>query len=180
MPETFRSELADTVKAMLTMDQVARRYGFEPNRSGFIRCPFHSEKTASLKIYPGQGGFHCFGCGAGGSVIDFVMRLFDLSFSQAVVRLSADFGLGLTAARKTKAQASQILQKRRMEQEQKERQNLEYLQMAREHRYWWEIQKYFCPKSVGFVHPLYAQALKKLPYLEYWLDKNLSVGGGWT
>ena len=96
------------------MRQVAERYGFDPNRSGFIKCPFHQgDRTASLKIYPGDKGFHCFGCGAHGSVIDFVMRLFDLSFPQAVVRLSSDFNLGLTAHRLTRREASKILEDRR-------------------------------------------------------------------
>ena len=90
-----RSDLAGEIKAALTMDQVARHYGFEPNRAGFIRCPFHTgDRTASLKLYPGTGGWCCFGCRRGGSVIDFVMELYGLSFAQAVVRLSADLGLG--------------------------------------------------------------------------------------
>lgn len=60
------------------MDEVARHYGFEPNRAGFMRCPFHQgDHTASLKIYAGDRGWHCFGCNSGGSVIDFVMRLYE-------------------------------------------------------------------------------------------------------
>ena len=37
-------------------------------------CPFHSEKTPSLTVFPNTETFHCFGCGAGGDVISFVMR----------------------------------------------------------------------------------------------------------
>lgn len=81
------------LKRMLPMEEVARHYGFEPNRSGFICCPFHGEKTASLKIYPGDRGWHCFGCGEGGDVIRFVMKLFGLTFPQALTRLKFDFGL---------------------------------------------------------------------------------------
>lgn len=147
------------------MDTVARHYGFTPSRSGYICCPFHREKTASLKIYPGHGGWHCFGCGAGGSVIDFVMRLFDLTFQQAIIRLSSDFGLDLTARRPTKQEASRILEERRAREaaEQAEKDRLDAL--AREHRYWWEAQKYF-----EYPHPLYCEAVKRLPYLEYLLD----------
>lgn len=48
------------------------------------RCPFHNEKTASFTIYLDQNSFYCYGCHAGGSVVDFVMRQQDLSFLQAV------------------------------------------------------------------------------------------------
>ena len=172
MMVTSHSDIAGEIRRLLTMRQVAERYGFDPNRSGFIKCPFHQgDHTASLKIYPGDRGFHCFGCGAHGSVIDFVMRLFDLSFPQAVVRLSSDFNLGLTAHRLTRHEASKILEDRRKREEEKERAAQEYRKMAEEHRYWWEALKYF-----DFPHPLWEQAVKRLPYLEDWLDENLGAG----
>ena len=101
------------------MDEVARHYGFEPNRAGFMRCPFHQgDHTASLKIYAGDRGWHCFGCNSGGSVIDFVMRLYDINFRQAVLRLDLDFGLGLSQAPQlSRAEQSAILEARRREVE---------------------------------------------------------------
>lgn len=79
------------------MDEVVRRYGFTPKQPGnYICCPFHNEKTPSLKVYSQPGrGWMCFGCGKGGTVIDFVMNLYKIPFSAAVVRLNADFNLGL-------------------------------------------------------------------------------------
>ena len=56
-------------------------------------CPFHNEKTPSFTVYPENGSFYCFGCGAKGDVIDFVARLLDLSAYEAAQRLAADFGL---------------------------------------------------------------------------------------
>ena len=38
-------------------------------------CPFHGEKTPSFNVNPGKGIFHCFGCGAGGNVVTFVMKM---------------------------------------------------------------------------------------------------------
>lgn len=82
------------------MREVVEHYGFEVNHANCIRCPFHAgDRQASLHIYPGSGGFHCFGCGAHGSVIDFVMRLFNCSFKEAKERLDSDFHLGLGIAR---------------------------------------------------------------------------------
>ena len=56
-------------------------------------CPFHNEKTPSFTVYPENGSFYCFGCGAKGDVIDLVARLFDLSSYEAAQKLAADFGL---------------------------------------------------------------------------------------
>lgn len=86
------------------MEDVARHYGYEPNRAGFICCPFRGEETPSLKVYPGNGGFHCFGCHAGGSVIDFTSKLFGLDPLGAVRRLNEDFLLGLPIDRKPTAE----------------------------------------------------------------------------
>jgi len=47
-------------------------------------CPFHSEKTPSFNVHPGKGLFKCFGCGAGGGIFDFVMRIEGCGFPEAV------------------------------------------------------------------------------------------------
>lgn len=86
---------AGEIKRLVPMTQAAPFYGLEVRGDGFCRCPFHGEKTASMKVYDGERGWHCFGCHEGGSVIDFVMKLFGLSFVDAEKRLSEDFRLGL-------------------------------------------------------------------------------------
>ncbi len=53
-----------------------------------IKCPFHEDKSPSLKIYPDNNRFVCFGCGARGSPIDFVMKYKNCSFKEAVQYLS--------------------------------------------------------------------------------------------
>lgn len=87
-------DIFEDVRRLVTAREVAEFYGFSPNRSGFICCPFHQEKTPSLKLFP-DGGWKCFGCGKGGSVIDFAAELFDLSPLDAVRRLNSDFNLSL-------------------------------------------------------------------------------------
>lgn len=87
---------AEEIRQRLTMREVVEHYGFQVNRANCICCPFHvGDRQASLHIYPGSGGFHCFGCGAHGSVIDFVMLLFNCPFREAMGRLDSDFNLGL-------------------------------------------------------------------------------------
>jgi DNA primase len=59
-------------------------------------CPFHDEKSPSFNVRPTHGTFHCFGCGEGGSVIDFVMKIEHLGFVEAVERLADQVGVRLT------------------------------------------------------------------------------------
>lgn len=56
-------------------------------------CPFHQEKTPSFHVYKDTGTYHCFGCGAHGSAIDFVMNTAQVSFVQAVEILAAELGM---------------------------------------------------------------------------------------
>src|SRR4030081_2148803 len=59
-------------------------------------CPFHDEKSPSFNVRPGHGTFHCFGCGEGGSVVDFMMKIEHLGFVEAVERLADRGGIQLT------------------------------------------------------------------------------------
>lgn len=171
------NQVAEQIKDSVTMRYCAEHYGFEPNMAGFIRCPFHSgDRTASMKLYPGRGGFYCYGCNAHGSVIDFVMKLFDIDYKQAVVRISNDFGLGLTAKRENKYEYYKRLAEKRKAELEHQAFLEKYAAVAAEHRYWNEVLKYFSPKQTnGFIHPLYAEAVKMLPRLEFWLNEN--IGG---
>ena len=58
-------------------------------------CPFHNEKTPSFYVVDDKGFFHCFGCGAHGDAIGFVMRLENLDFIEAVERLAGEAGLAV-------------------------------------------------------------------------------------
>lgn len=81
-------------RRLVSAREVAELNGLHPNRSGFVCCPLHHEKTASLKLYE-NGSWHCFGCNRGGSSIDLVAALYDLAPLDAVRRLNDDFHLGL-------------------------------------------------------------------------------------
>lgn len=175
IPRSRTADLAGEIKRLVPMGEAAAFYGFTPNRAGYIRCPFHNEKTGSLKIYPGEGGFHCFGCGAHGSVIDFVMRLFDLNFRQACLRLNVDFGLGFSQEEPDRAAVSQRLLERRREQLRREELEAAYRALAEEYRQLWQAKLLAKPSRTdilaGYIHPMYAEAVKKLPELEYRMDE---------
>ena len=56
-------------------------------------CPFHSEKTPSFTVYPANNSFYCFGCGAGGDQISFIMRMEHLDYPDAVEFLAKRAGI---------------------------------------------------------------------------------------
>ncbi len=60
-------------------------------------CPFHKEKTPSFTVNEDKGFYHCFGCAAHGSVIDFVMHTEGMSFPEAVERLAGEAGMEIPA-----------------------------------------------------------------------------------
>lgn len=80
---------ADKIRSLNPLTEQLDKYGVAVNKKGFAACPFHSEKTASFKIYP-DGTFHCFGCGAHGDVISFVMKMQGIPFPEACKQLDGD------------------------------------------------------------------------------------------
>ena len=92
-------EAARYIKENIPVSSVVRLYGYEPDSRGFMRCPFHHDPTPSLKIYDNgsRRGWYCFGCHAGGSVIDFVMKHEDCSFAASVKAIDHHLNLGLLA-----------------------------------------------------------------------------------
>ena len=81
----------EAVKAAVTPRMAAERYGLPIQQGGMVCCPFHADRTPSMKL--NEDYFYCFGCGATGDVIDLAARLFDLSKYEAVQKLAADFGI---------------------------------------------------------------------------------------
>ncbi len=60
-------------------------------------CPFHQEKTPSFSVDTVKGLYHCFGCGAGGDVFNFIMEIENISFPEAVHILADRYGISLPA-----------------------------------------------------------------------------------
>ena len=58
-------------------------------------CPFHDEKSPSFHVTPSKNYYHCFGCGVGGDVIDFIMKTDHLSFTETIERLASQIGYTL-------------------------------------------------------------------------------------
>ncbi len=70
-------------------------------------CPFHSEKTPSFNVNAPRQIFHCFGCGVGGDVFSFIMRMEGLSFPEAIRRLAERAGIEIEEEQLTPAEEQQ-------------------------------------------------------------------------
>ncbi len=81
----YRSDISDIASSYMQLKRRGR------NLVGL--CPFHSEKTPSFNIYPENGSFYCFGCGAGGDVITFIMKIENLDYTEAIRFLAQRAGL---------------------------------------------------------------------------------------
>ncbi len=93
-PEKFIDDLVarnDIVDVVSGYVRLSRRSG--ANQFGL--CPFHSEKTPSFAVNPEKQIYHCFGCGKGGSVINFIMEIENLGYRDAVAFLARRAGMTL-------------------------------------------------------------------------------------
>lgn len=91
--------MSDTeeIKSRLPVEQVVGQY-VPLRRAGRIQkglCPFHNEKTPSFTVNPERGIFKCFGCGEGGDIFDFVMKIEGLTFGETVRLLAEKAGVTL-------------------------------------------------------------------------------------
>ena len=92
------AQAAEIIKGTVSTKDVVGMLGYNIRRGGFMVCPFHGDTDASLKVYDGKGGhtgWHCFGCGKGGSCIDFVMESEGCNFSKAVRIINDGMNLNL-------------------------------------------------------------------------------------
>ena len=93
----FPPGFLDELRARVSLaDLVGRRVRLvRRGREHSGLCPFHNEKTPSFYVVEDKGFFHCFGCGAHGDAIGFIMRADNLDFIEAVERLAGEAGIAV-------------------------------------------------------------------------------------
>lgn len=79
----------DEIKAQYDMRAILDMYSIKVNRNGFISCPFHREKTASMKVY--KDSVYCYGCGLSADIFTFVQKMENCSFKDAFKRLGGSY-----------------------------------------------------------------------------------------
>ena len=135
-------------------------------------CPFHEDRHPSLKL---DERYHCFGCGADGSVIDFVAELFDMTLQDAARKLAADFGIICSPTTRSAIQRPQRPQKRFIQNETKEMENLYYSVLCDYFRRLRQWRVLYAPQTMTEEYnPLFIEALKNEDYIEYLLDVLIS------
>ena len=91
IPQSFIDTLLDRTDVVEVVDKRIKLKKTGKNYSA--RCPFHDEKTPSFSVNPDKQFYYCFGCGAGGNAIGFVMDYDNIDFVQAVENLALSAGL---------------------------------------------------------------------------------------
>ena len=91
IPQAFLDDLLDRVDIVEVIDRRVKLKKSGKNYSA--RCPFHDEKTPSFSVNPDKQFYYCFGCGAGGNALGFLMDYESLDFPQAVENLASSAGL---------------------------------------------------------------------------------------
>jgi len=182
---------AEVIKSRVPMQTAAQRYtGSSPPRDGkYIPCPFHTEKTPSMRLY--ADGYHCFGCKAHGDVLDFVGKVLGFTTMQALERLNTDFDLGLPLGKKmTVSQVAEAARQRQTITQDRKRALLEREKV--DTAYWNAFDEWlrlvrsrdaYAPRTPEDPwHPLFVEALQKLDYQVYVLDEadGRRCDCGWT
>lgn len=173
------SYIANEVKQRLNSRDVLTAYGIETNSKGFACCPFHNEKTASFKVYDGDRGYYCFGCGESGDVITFVQKFFNIPFNEALQKLNQDFGLCLPIGEKLTYRKRLEISKRAYDfkkSKEAEKKELDRLKQDRENLLseWVKLDKQgkeHRPKSGDVdLHPLFVEYLLNIARIEFELE----------
>ncbi len=162
--------LIKEVKGRANIVKVAEFYGMELNRAHKCRCPFHSERTASLSISEQKQIFHCFGCGVGGDVINLVSKLLNINAYEAAKSINYNLDLGLDFNSSTpKYEINRYKEKRKIEEAFKK----------------WELETYIIitdylellhkwQKIQDIENDLYIETLQQLEYTEYIVELFLN------
>ena len=167
-------DYANEIKDRLTLPEIARHYGFTPNRQGRIPCPFHNGKDPNLGLKDRY--YNCFVCGAKGDAIKFVQEIFRLNFSDTISKINSDFSLGLPIGKKIDRRTqlemnkSAFERKRKIEDEKKRREQIENACWTAfdEWKRLDDNKRNYAPKTPSEpFHPLFVEALKNIAGAEY-------------
>ena len=163
------------VKQSVTTRQAAEHYGLRVRRNGMACCPFHQDRTPSMKL---DERFYCFGCGATGDVIDFVSALWGIGKKEAAVRLAEDFGISYeTKADTAKKNSNKPIKKRQNLEQRFQKMKTYCIRILTEYLQLLDIWKSrFAPETENDEwHPNFVEALSKQTKIRY-LVEVLQIG----
>ena len=150
--------LFDQVKSQIKPVDVVQHYNIPVSRGQVILCPFHQERTPSLKLYDDH--FYCFGCHATGDVVTLAAGLLGLKPYEAAKRLAEDFGIH------TDHPPGKIIKPKKRPVQQLWQSNLS------EYFYWLKhFKQTLAPLSPEDTpDPLFVKSCREISYIGYLLD----------
>ena len=158
----------ETVKENVTARQVAEFYGAKVSRNGMCRCPFHNDKSPSMKV---DKRFYCFGCGLQGDAIDYVAKMFGLGLKDAAVKICEDLGLEYETKNSCPTRVRKREVEKSMEQIYKETEKRCYISLCDYLHQLKQWKQEYAPKDDDdMIHPYYMEAIKETDRIEYLLD----------
>lgn len=156
--------LYEQIKNQLTPKHVTERYGTSIHRGDMICCPFHDDKTPSMKLYDDH--FYCFGCQKSGDVIDLAAQLLRLTNYEVAKLLSADFGI--TDEVPTQPVRTTPYEHSRQFHEDEQECYLALLDYFKLLKLW--EQKYQPTSQIATPDPRFIEACQMKSYVEYLCD----------
>lgn len=156
--------LYEQIKNQLTPKHVTERYGPPIHRGDMICCPFHDDRTPSMKLYDDH--FYCFGCQKSGDVIDLAAQLLRLTNYEVAKLLSADFGI--TDEVPTQPVRTTPYEHSRQFHEDEQECYLALLDYFKLLKLW--EQKYQPTSQIATPDPRFIEACQMKSYVEYLCD----------
>lgn len=140
---------SEELKQAVKIRDLLSQYGISVDRKGFCCCPFHNEKTGSMKVYDKTNSFHCFGCGVSGDVFTFIQKMDNCDFKTAFIKLGGTY--------KAMSDNERIVANTKRERERKQRELVEAAETELRH-------------ELGFVLSLINYCIKHLePMSDEWV-----------
>ena len=165
----------EAVKQSVTTRQAAERYGIRVGRNGMCACPFHNDKTPSMKV---DRRYHCFGCQADGDVIDLVSRLTGTGAREAAVMLAQDFSIPYEDRAPTgRSRPRPKAPPETLEQQFKRMERYMFRVLSDYYHLLRRWEKELAPQTPEEAwNPLFTEALQNKAKVEYLLDTLLFSG----
>ena len=162
----------EAVKQNTSARQVAEYYGAKVNKNGMCQCPFHNDKTPSMKI---DDRFYCFGCQETGDAVDYVSKLFGIGLRDAAIKICEDLSIEYDkTTQKTKPVSKPIRPQKSEAQIFAEAQKYIFKVLSDFHNMLKKWKKEYEPRSPDEeFHPHFVEALQKIDHVEYHLDTLL-------
>lgn len=154
---------SDELKKSISMREIVEQYDIKIDRKGFCCCPFHKEKTASMKIY--KDSYYCFGCGESGDIFTFVQKMDDVDFKTAFRNLGGTYKQHENDYKHRKY-VYQIAMRKETERIKKAKKRLLKMQVLEDIHY----QKLFKKLSPVFSN-MWCEAVNRLEYDYYLLEE---------